>query len=125
MAARSLRRLKNDLLQERRARRSEIPPSTVVASERMSPSGRERVHRMVHDEHLVADADHRASQLAVPSRTLANGSEDERLPLPVDEVQACLEAADIRPLLFRRLLHWIISPDLDHIQYYVILDLLK
>ena len=24
--------------------------------------------------------------LAVPSRTLANGSEDERLPLPVDEV---------------------------------------
>ena len=39
----------------------------------------------VHDEHLVADADHRASQLAVPSRTLANGSEDERLRLPVDE----------------------------------------
>jgi hypothetical protein len=35
--------LKNDLLQERRAPRSEIPPLTVVSSERLSPSGRERV----------------------------------------------------------------------------------
>jgi hypothetical protein len=40
---RTVRRLKNDLLHERRARRSEIPPSTVLASERLSPSGRERV----------------------------------------------------------------------------------
>jgi NAD(P)-dependent dehydrogenase (short-subunit alcohol dehydrogenase family) len=39
----AVRRLKNDLLQERRARWSEIPPSTVLASEGLLPSGRERV----------------------------------------------------------------------------------
>jgi hypothetical protein len=66
------------LLQERRARRSEIPTSTVVASERLSPTSRERVPLFNGERHRRTIDCAGQERILTISRPLAEASGDSR-----------------------------------------------